>query len=73
MIRPSSVYQETIDHRSQIEKDFLTIKRVSTFHHYLLLNVQVVSQSIIVEIFSYHICNTRFLPGVGIKTYFYLG
>ncbi|KAL9316952.1 hypothetical protein ACSQ67_013469 [Phaseolus vulgaris] len=28
MIRPSSVYQETIDHRSQIEKDFLTIKRV---------------------------------------------
>ncbi|KAK7357997.1 hypothetical protein VNO80_17296 [Phaseolus coccineus] len=28
MIRPSSVYQETIDLKSQIEKDFLTIKRV---------------------------------------------
>ncbi|QCE05731.1 Rubisco LSMT [Vigna unguiculata] len=33
MIRPSSVYQETIDHKSQIEKDFLTIKRVfESFH-----------------------------------------
>ncbi|CAJ1977747.1 unnamed protein product [Sphenostylis stenocarpa] len=28
MIRPSSVYQETIDHKSQIEKDFLAVKRV---------------------------------------------
>ncbi|WVY92500.1 hypothetical protein V8G54_031588 [Vigna mungo] len=29
LIRPSSVYQETIDHKSQIEKDFLTIKRTN--------------------------------------------
>ncbi|XP_017418555.1 uncharacterized protein LOC108329069 isoform X3 [Vigna angularis] len=28
LIHPSSVYQETIDHKSQIEKDFLTIKRI---------------------------------------------
>ncbi|XP_047170678.1 ribosomal lysine N-methyltransferase 4 isoform X2 [Vigna umbellata] len=28
LIHPSTVYQETIDHKSQIEKDFLTIKRV---------------------------------------------
>lgn len=51
LIRPSSVYQETIDHKSQIEKDFLTIKRVNTFYHYLLLNVQVVTQYIIVRNF----------------------
>jgi len=35
MIRQSSVYQETIYQKSQIEKDFLAIKPVSTLHPYL--------------------------------------
>ncbi|TKY50610.1 Fructose-bisphosphate aldolase-lysine N-methyltransferase [Spatholobus suberectus] len=33
MIRPSSVYQETIDQKSQIEKDFLAIKPVFECFH----------------------------------------
>jgi len=35
MIRQSSVYQETLYQKSQIEKDFLAIKPVSTLHTYL--------------------------------------
>ncbi|KHN37307.1 Histone-lysine N-methyltransferase setd3 [Glycine soja] len=33
MIRPSSVYQETIDQKSQIEKDFLAIKHIFECSH----------------------------------------
>ena len=37
MIRQSSVYQETINQKSQTENDFLAIKRVSaSFYLYLV-------------------------------------
>lgn len=71
MIHQSSVYQETINQKSQIEKDFWVIKPVSTSICFSLVSVDFIHISVLVCVNAMHtyahacMCMFNFLSPAG--------